>query len=279
MKKNIDVINLHLTEICNYSCSYCFAKFNNNGELVLEQWKDVVDKIANFYSTNKVKGRINLAGGEPMILPWLDELIYYIYNKGIDVSIITNASFLTKDKIDNYKDKLSMIGVSIDSLDEETNKKIGRCTRKGKTINYDYLVEVMNYAKSNGIILKVNTVVSKINLDQNISKLYNDIDFDRIKLLELRVNKGSNSDAIKDAITNEQFETYCNKVKSMTNKKVVCESSNEIEDSYVFIDPYGFLISNSNDSHSKVGNVLNESLEDLIVKANFNLDKFLIRYE
>ncbi len=28
-----DVINFHLTEKCNYRCTYCFAKFNNENEL------------------------------------------------------------------------------------------------------------------------------------------------------------------------------------------------------------------------------------------------------
>lgn len=279
MKKYIDVVNLHLTESCNFKCSYCFAKFNNDNELKLDSWKKVVDNIASYFNSKNIMGRINLAGGEPMILPFLDDLIDYILSKDIKVSIITNGYYLNKKKIDSWKNKLTMIGVSVDSIDETTNIKIGRCTKSKKTIDYTNFIDTLNYIKKQDMILKVNTVISKINYHQDITELYNKVDFDRIKLLQLRVNKGSNDEAQKDAITKQEFEMYCNKVINTVNKRIICESSDEIENSYVFIDPEGFLISNDSDSHNSVGNVLNEKLELLIEKANVNINKFNLRYQ
>ena len=94
-----NVINLHLTEICNYRCSYCFAKFNVQNELGIDAWKQVVDQIKNYFDLNAIKdGRINLAGGEPLLLNYLDKLIDYIHSSNIKVSIITNASLLSKEK-------------------------------------------------------------------------------------------------------------------------------------------------------------------------------------
>lgn len=278
MTKYIDVINLHLTEKCNFRCEYCFAKFNNDSEFNLDEWKLVVDKISTYFNKYNLKGRINLAGGEPMLLSWLDELIDYILSKNIEVSIITNASFLTKKRIDNFANKVSMIGVSIDSINEETNKRIGRCTKSGKTINYNELVDILNFAKK-FVRLKVNTVVSKLNLNEDISPLYNDVSFDRIKLLQVRINKGGNEYADIHSITKKEFDNYCNKIKGKVSKEIVCESSDEIENSYTFIDPHGFLISNDNSIHAKVGKVLDNDLELLMKKSKVDVDKFLIRYK
>lgn len=279
MKRKIDVVNLHLTEVCNFSCTYCFAKFNNDDELKLPDWKIIIDKIELYYKRYNLNGRINLAGGEPMVVPFLDELITYIYDKGIKVSIITNSYFLTKDRIDKWQDRVSMIGVSIDSIDTKTNLEIGRCTKTGKTIDYNNLVSKLNYIKQQKIELKVNTVVSKINIKEDISKLYNDVSFDRIKLLQVRVNKGSNDLAKVHEITSADFINYCNKVQALTNKKIVFESSDEIENSYTFIDPNGFLISNDNNTHRKVGNLLENDLEPLMTESNLDISKFKLRYQ
>lgn len=97
----MDVINIHITNKCNYRCTHCFGKFSKTKkELDFEEACKVIDNIAQYFSKQGIThGRINLAGGEPLLCPFLDDLIKYIYDCGIKVSIITNGSLLTKERI------------------------------------------------------------------------------------------------------------------------------------------------------------------------------------
>lgn len=276
-EKRFNVINLHLTEKCNYKCKYCFAKFNNDYELDFLGWIQIVDKIYDYYQKNNIKnGRINLAGGEPLIVNYLDDLITYISYLGIKVSIITNASMLTKERIEKWINKVDMIGLSIDSVNPETNILIGRSTGL-ETLNIPNVIEILNYAKSKGIKIKVNTVVSKFNLSENLGSLYDLVGFDRVKILQVRINDNCNERAREYEITNEEYKVYCSKITF--NKNFIFEPDSDIECSYVIIDPRGDFITNKNNSQRKIGSVLKESIEHLILKAELKYEVFIKRYE
>jgi len=276
MEKGFSVINLHLTEKCNYHCVYCFAKFHQEDELEMDQWIHVVNQIKTYFNAKGIKnGRINLAGGEPLIVPYLDRLIDYINQLGISVSVITNGSLLTVDRITKWINKVDMIGVSIDSLKQTTNLLIGR-NQRGTTIHIPRLIDTLNFAQRNNILIKVNTVVSKLNLNENLTDLYESINLDRIKLLQVRVNDNCNESAAQYAIANEEFKTYCNHYENINN--LIIESDEDIESSYVIIDPHGDLITNDNHNQRTIGSLLNHHLDDLIHQANINETKFYQRY-
>lgn len=278
MNEVFGVVNLHITEKCNYQCTYCYAVFKNEEELQLDDWKMVVDHVNHYFKSKGIRGRINLAGGEPMIVKFLDELIDYIHSSGTEVSIITNASRLTKERVDAWCGKVTMIGISIDSLNRDSNLKIGR--KQGQhTLDYEQLKEVLLYIKFRGITLKVNTVVSRYNLDEDITKLYNEVGFDRIKLLQVRIQENCNEVARPTEIDSSEFDQYVSKLFHKTHNSMIIESTDLIESSYVIIDPKGNLISNSNKVYTRVGNILEDNLENLIIKANLDINKFNERYD
>ena len=94
------VINYHITNSCNYHCTYCFGKVNGQKDPTLDDAKKIVDNIAlHFAQSNIADGRINFAGGEPTLYEHLDELIDYTSSLGIQVSIVTNGSLLTPERI------------------------------------------------------------------------------------------------------------------------------------------------------------------------------------
>lgn len=269
------VINLHLTEACNYNCVHCFAKFKVSNELGIGEWKDVVDRIKLYFDENHiVNGRINLAGGEPLLVTYIDELIEYINSLNIKVSIITNASKLTKQILDNWTGKVEMLGISIDSLNDDTNIAIGRHFRN-QTLKYDAVIDLMNYAKQKGMFIKVNTVVSKLNLKENIKHLYEDVVFDRIKILQMRINQNCNESAKNLSISNDEFKEY---IKKLNMNNIIIEDESEIDSAYIFFDPKGNLISNKDNSHQKIGSIIDENLSNLILYAHINNENYNKRY-
>lgn len=60
-------INLHFTDFCNFHCKHCFVK-KENCELSFDELKITVDKIYKYFKDNGIKGRINLAGGEFLLI-------------------------------------------------------------------------------------------------------------------------------------------------------------------------------------------------------------------
>ena len=64
---------------------------------------------------------------------------------GVKVSLISNASRLTDDLMQKISPHLSLLGLSLDSGDSDTNKLIGRVDNKGRLLVVD---EVQRMIKS-----------------------------------------------------------------------------------------------------------------------------------
>lgn len=272
-----DVVNFHLTEKCNYRCSYCFAKFANESEMSIDGWKKAADTVHAYFKRNHIKdGRINLAGGEPLVLDYLNPLIEYIHNLGIKVSIITNGSLLSKILIDEWTGKVQTLGISVDSLKYNTNLIIGRASGLN-TLDIPKLIDILQYAKNKGFKLKINTVISKLNVQEDIVELYKMIDFDRIKLLQMRINKNCNEHFRSLSINNTEFLDYCHKIQQEIGN-VTIETDEDFESSYIIIDPFGNLIANQFNNHQKTGSIFKQSLEELIDQAKINQETFNKRY-
>ena len=63
--KDFHVVNYHITNRCNYHCTYCFGKFDGQKDPSLKDAKSIIDNIAEYFARNDiVNGRINFAGGE-----------------------------------------------------------------------------------------------------------------------------------------------------------------------------------------------------------------------
>lgn len=183
MKKKYK-INLHILETCNFRCRQCFSKFGTEKLLPVKDWEKIVDNcIAGADVTE-----FNIAGGEPMLYPELVELVQYIRDKGVKVSLITNGSLMDEEWIKNYAGMYETIGFSVDSINDETNRKIGRCDRNGKTIPAGRVVELCELIRkyAPGCRIKINTVVSVLNKDEVMSDFIDEIATDRWKILRMK---------------------------------------------------------------------------------------------
>ncbi len=146
-----------------------------------------------------------------------------------------------------------------------------------KVLDIATIIETLKYAQNQGIKIKVNTVISKLNIDEDIIPLYEAIHFDRVKLLQVRIQGNCNETAQKYEISAESFNLYTDKIKRL-NPNIIIESESEIESSYIIIDPLGHLISNQNNYHKQVGSIFKEKLEDLIIEAGIQYKLFSKRY-
>jgi molybdenum cofactor biosynthesis enzyme MoaA/nicotinamide mononucleotide adenylyltransferase len=247
-------INFHLIDNCNSYCKHCFINKENH-QLNIEKLKRIVDMLCYHNVVSKFKiDKINLAGGEPMLYENILELIDYIHLKNVQCSIITNGTLLTKNFIDNVADKLYMIGISIDGIKDETNKKLGRTIIK----NID---EICGYIKEKGIKLKINVCVSRQNINENFYDFFSKINPDRIKLLQMIPYKNESK---KDSITVDEFNTFCSKLSDFNP---VCETNEFISSEYIIIDSKGVM--SLNNYHNSKNDVLSISSDVFSKMINF----------
>ena len=149
----------------------------------------------------------NIAGGESMLYPGLVELTKYIRNKGVKVSLITNGSLMNEEWIKNYAWMYETIGFSVDSLNDETNRKIGRCSKNGKPISAGKIVELCELIRkyAPGCRIKINTVVSALNKDEIMFDFIDEIAADRWKILRMKPFQYGSFSNIDIQVSNEEF--------------------------------------------------------------------------
>lgn len=266
-----NVVNLHFIDHCNYSCKYCFVK-KENQMLSFENIKKIINNIKNYFDVNKLNGRINLVGGEVFICSYLQEIINYINSLNIKVSLVTNGSLLTEEFIILNKGKIETIGISVDSVDEEINKKIGRCN-SGNTLSFDELVKLCTLIKSNDIKLKINLCLSKLNYDDDLSELISLVKPDRFKIFQMTIINGINNNSKNIQLTTKEFLKGVTKYKKY-NPKI--EKSSEMKNSYLMVDSKGFLYCNKEER--ALGNMLTDECDELIGFSNLDIKKFNKRY-
>ena len=265
------IFNLHFTDFCNFKCYCCYVE-KENKKLSLDEVKKIIDNISDYFISNGITdGRINIAGGEPTTSSYLQEIIDYIYEKKIIASLITNGILLTPDFIKRNKEKLCMIGLSIDSINRETNIKLGRC-QGCKTFDYEQLVKVCRSIKENGIKLKINIVVSKVNLNEDIKPLLNEVKPDRFKILQMYP---TTSFALENVVSEEEFNAY---IKKYEGYNVVNEKHENLQKAYLIIDSMGY-VGTENQHKDKRFNALKEPMEKILKQIDFDFKSEALRYK
>jgi hypothetical protein len=92
-----------ITTVCNLNCKYClnfqaFIKNQNHGNL--EEIKKDIDIL--FSHVDRI-GRFHVSGGEPLLHPQLDEIVYYIHTRYGDriecLMMTTNGKVIPSDHL------------------------------------------------------------------------------------------------------------------------------------------------------------------------------------
>ena len=144
-------------------CKFCFATFQDvkttilpKGHLPKEQVLEVVRKLAKFGFE-----KITFAGGEPTLCPWLTDLIKEAKQQGMTTMIVTNGSQLNTSFLEQNRDYLDWIAISVDSLDDDVNLQAGRAVLGKKVMSKARYLALVKQIKQFGYRLKINTVVSQ----------------------------------------------------------------------------------------------------------------------
>lgn len=272
MRKSISYkVNLHITDRCIFGCKYCFGKFLHK-ELDVDHWKLIIDSIVE----SKLVNAINFSGGEPFLYNGFEEVVEYAYKSGLKLSVISNGLFLLdSNKVsDKLLSRFDVIGISCDSMSSNISRMIGRCSAEGRTVGIGELLKIHKRILSVNpeCRLKLNTVVSKFNYMENIAGYVNLLGIDRWKLLRVKPF-GDNSSFVP---TDEEYSQFVSFNSAIYKDKLVVEE--DMANSYIIIDPEGYMLDSSGKEYKRIGNVIEDTFEECFKKFSFNKKLYLMRY-
>lgn len=101
------VLQWHLSENCNLKCLHCYQETHIPIQLKYEQLVHIYNQYKELLKKLKMKGHINITGGEPLCNPYLFKVLDLIKEdfENITFSILTNGTLITEEiakKIKSY---------------------------------------------------------------------------------------------------------------------------------------------------------------------------------
>lgn len=280
-EKTMPAINYHLWRNCNMNCKFCFGQFNNinNNNKKFKQLKEkesieLVQKIVN-YGFEK----ITFSGGEPTLCPWFHKLLKITKKEKLITCIVTNGSNITDEWLKENHNYIDWIALSIDSVNPETNLISGRYSTNNSSQDYKYYMDIIKLIKRYNIKLKINTVVSKYNYNEDISNFIIEANPKRWKLFQALPIKGENEKQYSNfRISLNQFAMY--KKRHSKIKSTICmitESNYQMTSSYLMIDPSGRFFDNSNNRLNFSQEINTVGIDNAIQQCLYSYKKFIQR--
>lgn len=278
---NISTVNYHLWEPCNMRCRFCFARFQDvkqemvlpKGHLPEQEATEIVNQLAEVEFFRK----INFAGGEPTLCPWLPNLIKRAKELGRQTSIVTNGSKITDEWLGSLNGSLDIIALSIDSVNPTTLVQLGRAVGGNCPIPEDQYLRIIRTIKQHGIRLKINTVVTSENWQEDVTDFITSASPERWKIFQFLSINGQNDDHMdKMWIPNDQFDAYVRRNRAVEEYgiTVVPESNELMTGSYVMVDPAGRFYDNTKREYSYSDPILKVGVEEAFRQISTDFQKF-----
>ena len=262
-------------------CRFCFATFQDidtdllpKGHLRREDSISMVDALARAGFR-----KINFAGGEPTLCPWLPDLIVRAKGLGLTTSIVTNGSRISEEWTGSVSGSLDWAALSVDSVDPDTLLRTGRTTRSGPMSRCDYM-RVIGILKEHNVRVKINTVVSRTTLQEELTDFIIEAQPERWKLLQVLPVIGQNDATVDEhLILTEEFDRYIQVSRRVEAHgiTVVPENNDLMTGSYVMVDPAGRFFDNVVGAHCYSRPILDVGVEEALRDVSVDTRKFLSR--
>ncbi len=182
-KKNprLSIIYVYLMNSCNLNCIHCWVNpsFTREKEkknhLSITKFKKIFDQAVKL-GLKKVK----LTGGEPLIYPHFVELVEYLKEQKINITMETNGTLITEKIADAIRDSsFYHVAVSLDGAGPKTHERVRRV--KGA---FNKTLEGVKRLTSRKIPTQIIMCVYKDNMQdiEAVAKLAQDIGANTLKL-------------------------------------------------------------------------------------------------
>jgi len=277
----IPTINFHFIEECNYRCVFCYANYPANRKKEILSDDEKMALIEQIGKDGRFR-KINFAGGEPFLYERLLDLVRCAKQHGLETSIVTNFSLLTQETLSKYVGYLDILGLSIDSLDPEILIKHGRYEGGIPDDLQDNILAIAEFCHQNGIMVKVNTVVTQANRYEILARFVNQLRAFRWKILQVNIVPGLvPKKAYPLRVPEEEFYAYVEANRpyiDSSKTEIVVETERLMQSSYLMINPYGeFEFRDDENRLHQSRKILEVGVEEALREVHTDYQRFLER--
>ena len=172
--RNINKLRISLSEVCNMACTYCVTSLSDHKRSPEELNTDQILYLVRLLKDHAGIEKVRLTGGEPLLHPKVVNVIAGINEIGIEsIGLTSNGQLLARKAKALAEAGLKNVNISLDSLDPEKFKQMGRVGKLHRTL------EGIEACLKHGLLVKINMVVVK---DGNEDEI--------LQMLEYGVDRG-----------------------------------------------------------------------------------------
>ncbi len=267
-------VNYHLLIPCNMRCLGCFATFHDVRAGLPKGLLPRAESLALVRALARRFEKVTFAGGEPTLCPWLDEMLAVARAEGATTMLVTNGSRLTREWL--ARAALDWLTLSIDSPDPATHVALGRAVN-GRALPVERYVAVADAARALGIGVKVNTVVSARNADEDFSALIARLRPERWKVLQMLPVDGQNDGRVEPLlIERARFDAFVARHRPV-GTVMVPEDNEAMTGSYAMVDPQGRFFDNTEGRYRYSAPILAAGIDAAWREVRFEAGRFAAR--
>lgn len=133
------VLQWHLSENCNLKCLHCYQEKHKPIQLKYGQLEEIYIQFKELLVKKKMKGHINITGGEPLCNPYLFKILDLIKKDSniISFSLLTNGTLITDEiakKLKSYNPYYVQVSLEGSQATNDYIRGIGTYKRIAKGI-------------------------------------------------------------------------------------------------------------------------------------------------
>lgn len=155
----LNTLDISMGYECNMQCEHCSAQVmavKSGQKLSLADYRNLnseLDRLDLF--------RINITGGEPLLFPWLEDLVKALKPYRRHIKVQTNGTLLNDEKIVSLKKAgVNAISMSLDSIDEKEFERF-----RGLEGSFQKIVANIQAVRKYGLQISLGCVVTHQNLN------------------------------------------------------------------------------------------------------------------
>jgi len=148
-------VTLEITHHCNFRCIHCYGGFErSNKDLSLKQITGIIDQLYEHGTLD-----LSLTGGESLTRSDFCEIYEYARNKGMFVSVLTNAAELKPEHIASFIEyPVSHLSITVYGHSPEVYEQM-----TGVAGSHEKVMQAIRQLKEHNIPFELKSVATKIN--------------------------------------------------------------------------------------------------------------------
>ena len=258
-------------------CKFCFATFVEEkanlpakGLLPLTDARTIIEELAGIGFQ-----KITFVGGEPMLYPWLPDLIALAKARSLTTMLVTNGTRLTPEWLEQHAMTLDWVTLSVDSLDEVTNQRSGR-TMGDRVMTDSELTTIITAIHEYGYRFKLNTVVHQYNYKEDLRAFIQWAKPERWKVFQVLPIWGENDQHIGEMrISRDMFKHFTATHRCIDG--LVIEDNDDMKGSYAMVDAAGRFFSNRTGTLVYGPSILEVGAASALSHMDYSFKKFVQR--